>query len=212
MHIVTGRLRERGEPDLQILDRLYHLCPTFRVHWAMWFDGRPYWILANRVAGEVYKAVARYRRDRLTLEKRAEAEQAGVEIAVWETDPRWMATVHGLELMEDGDYLVAKYTDEEFGTERMFEELQQVAQRWDGLSLEDQRARKRQQLKLEWEMARTERQRNAKMEEWLDLMKDKVPGFFEANEALAKEQWGYHMAGRRSVTQPGLKERVCDPC
>ena len=173
----------------------------------MWFDGRPYWIIGNRIAGDLYRQTARYRRDRLSLELRGEAEAAGKTMDEWAQRPEWRATVHGLEMMEDGDYIVAKYTEEEFGTETMFDELRSVGERLAPLPDADELARKRARLRREWELAVNERQRNAKFEQWLDLMKDVTPEFFEQNDAIARESWNYHFLKPVSVVNQGI---VCD--
>ena len=205
-HAALGNLRGRAAPSDLTLDRLQAMNPTFRLHWHPWFDGHWYWLVTNAVASEIYRATGRYRRERLDLELRAEATAAGVAPSLWQNTDRWRATVAGCELMERGEYMVRRFTEAEFGSDFMFDELVKITQAVNHLDDADRVARNRERLRLEWQMAQSERKRNAKMEEWMQASREVYPEFFADQEAMLKESWGYHMAGQRHIAQPGLTE------
>ena len=109
MHDLLGRLRGQTAPPDAVLDRLRDLMgPRVRLHWAPAYDGRGgVWVLAERVGEPGYRAcgaaiLERYRRA---------GQPVPVEIGL------------GVEMMLDGDHVVATYDATRFGTDWMFQDL-----------------------------------------------------------------------------------------
>lgn len=190
MHHGLGRLRGKTPPADHILDRLVGICPTFKAHWQPWAeDGKHYWFIANHVGTPIYRATGQHCFQRLEQHARATGKPA---------DPGLIA---GAELMMDGGYIVRWFTDAQFGTEWMFQELQAIGPRLQAIEAGMDQAHKLRRLKLEWQMCRDERNKNAAFRAYLDELVLQRPDWIADQEAILKEAWPFYMRGRRSVTQ-----------
>lgn len=196
MHPVLGRLRGRGAPPEDVLDRLLAECPTFRLHWAPSYDGRWSWIVGNRIATPLYQATGRHIYDRFQQ---------------WERDTGMvapLAEIAGAEMMMDGDYLVKRFTEEEFGGDGMLEEIRSIGARLRELDDQERDKLALQRKKNEWRFAQTEAQKNAAFSEYVEALRRADPRWFEENEALAKESFRFYLRGARSFSAAGAPTEV----
>lgn len=198
-HVALGSLRDRGTPSTALLDRIHAEKSTFRVHWHPWVDGRWYWLITNRVGSEVYRATGTYALQR--MEQRA--RDGGLPVS--------LAEAAGAELMRSGDYMVRRFTEEEWTSEDyVLHELRAIASRIDEKERELGEAYKVARLRSEWQMASGERARNTAYRDYLDALVASKPAWIAEQEAMLKEAWPQYMRGAVSVTQHGLpKEAPC---
>lgn len=180
MHEVLGRLRGQTPPRDEVLDRLRALMgPRVRLHWAPAYDGRGgTWVLAERVGEEGYRAcgaaiAARYRKA---------GQPLPIEIGL------------GVEMMLDGDHVVATYDPARFGTDWMFQDLaknEREARAMKAAIFSAQRAAERRVI--EAEMA----ENPAFASEWLARVH---PEANTAIDALTDELYDrHHLSGAVSV-------------
>lgn len=191
-HRMVGRLRGRGEPPASVLDRLEAINPAWRVHWTPWYDDQWYWLIGNEVGSAILRATGRERLARLTA---LAMEDGGAQ------RDRVLHPAHiaGCELMADGQWIVRRYTEAQFGTDWMFADLAQVRANMEHLSDEERAARDRRRRSLEYRTARDEASRNRALQAYLDDFELEHPGFLAEQEAMLKESWSYYMRGARSV-------------
>lgn len=184
-HRALGRLRGKTAPSDEILDRIAALRPTFRVHWTPWHDGAWYWLIANHIGSPVWMSTGAYVYERY----------AGTPNAT-------PANMAGAELMLDGGYIVARFTDEEFGGDHMFRELHGIDTRLAKLEADDAAAFRLSRLKKEWELASGERAKNEAYKQYLDALREARPQWCADQEAVLKEAWPYYMRGAVSSVTP----------
>ena len=195
-HLALGRLRGRAAPPDAVLDRLLAECPTFRVHWAPSYDGRWSWIIGNRIAAPLYQATGRAIYDRFQDWERLTGKVAPApEIA-------------GAEMMMDGDYLVKRFTEEEFGGDGMMEEIRSIGARLRELDEQERDKLTLQRKKGEWQKAQTEAQKNAAFSDYCEELKHHNPEWFAENESIAKESFKFYMRSARSFSAAGAPMSV----
>lgn len=201
MHVVLGRLRGRVAPAEVVLDQIHALCSTWRLHWAPWAEkdaeGKPtltyQWIIGNRIASPVYRETGRYCLQRLEQAARVNGK---------DPDP---AMIAGAELMLDGDYLVGRFPGAELSVEQIVRDMGEAAERLVLMDAAERQRRQAQRLKLEWQMAAVERQKNPAFHEWMDLQRALDPAWFADLDALTKEAWSYHMTNKRHFAQGAVQ-------
>lgn len=195
-HEAVGRLRGKSAPADAVLDRLIALCPTWRVHWVPDWEGGWSWVLGNRIASKVYRDTGRYIYDRYVQWSKENGK------------PAPLAAIAGAETMMDGDYLVRRFTDEQFGGDWMFAELGAVAERFATMDQEERDKLTLQRRKLEWQQAKTEALKNRAFAEYVDALKAVDPSWFEDSEAIWKDSQGFYLRGQRSFSAAGRPTEV----
>ena len=109
MDDIVGRLRGQTAPSPDVLRRLRDLMgPRVRLHWVPAYGDRgAVWMLAERVGEEGYRACGAAIAQRYRDAGQAMPLDMGL----------------GVELMLDGDHVVATYPPAQFGTDWMFQDL-----------------------------------------------------------------------------------------
>lgn len=185
MHRALGRLRGKTAPREDILDRLLAIRDTYRVHWHPWEDGRDYWLVANHVGSEALRASGRYAMDRFMANPDAKPHE-----------------IAGAELLMDGGWVVRRFNEAEFGGDWMFQKLRRIDEELVKAEQENAQELRLKQLKLEWQVASHERQRNAAFKAYLEALVEARPEWVADQEAMLKEAWPYYMREARSVVLP----------
>lgn len=171
MSSVLGRLRGRARPDRKVLERLAALSPQYRVHWfPVWAEGPGRWVVAEHRNNAQYREVGRWRLARF--------EREGKRFGGDKLTP---SVLYGCELMMDGDHIVAIYTNEQFGTDWMFRELETMdAKRDEHRQTIDRSLKQSEDRSIGQELEENEE-------------------FRQHAEDFAKEEWGWYMKARHSV-------------
>lgn len=122
-HPVVNRLRGRGTPREDILDRLHRTNPSYRVNWV------PEGEIHQDHTGEKYQRPGLWR----IYEYKPDPLRRSAALARLQRFERWpeekraknRGLIWDIEDSVDGLHMVAEFTNEQFGTDKMFEILQE---------------------------------------------------------------------------------------
>jgi hypothetical protein len=127
-HTAIARLRGRAEPREDILDRLLQINPKFRVSWLppgapqIDHEGQEY---ARPAMWRVYEVNENPMRRAAGYARRQRFDRWGESKEGQERQAKNMGILYDAEDWMDGLHLIGEFSEEFFGTERMFESLKQ---------------------------------------------------------------------------------------